>query len=169
MAPLPTGLARRAARRLGMTIQEVQGIATKMDDNSAVRTFAAVAADQPSRAVGRTAGTLSRTAKFGALAATAGGGAYVGSRYLDYREAAQNAQTKREYIRLADTVAADENLTDDQKQALINDILSQVRNEEDGGPFGLSFPNTGLFGKAVILLGVVYVGRAFVARSGGGR
>jgi len=32
----------------------------------------------------------------------------------------------------------------------------------------LSFPDTGLFGKAVILLGVVYVGRAFVARSGGG-
>lgn len=142
-------------------------------------TVAATLSDQPSRIAGQATGAVERTSStagrtvlgIGAI----GGGTYVGSQYVDYRDRVEQARDLDDQRELIQEIRNDESLTAEQQENLIaaiaedsNAFDSPWEQTGDGGSDGIlpEFPSLFSTEGVVLLLAVVFIGRAIVRRSG---
>lgn len=167
---LPTSVIRRGARRLGMNVEEAKRLAAKMDDSTAAAVFANTLADQPSRAASTLGSSLKKSALFVGGGAGLGAGAYGVSEATDYWAAADRAETRQEQVALARDIASSDELSSDDKEALIDRMFNEgiLDDPGGGGDSILPFDMPDLFSlKGIILLfAAIYGGRALVARAG---
>lgn len=167
--------ARSATRQVGEGIGAgVDDIAPGFDgvqDSSTAKVVGGVAADQPSRAA--TAAALSAenvltTGQRTALGLGAiGGGAFAANEYYDNRKEQAKARAKEDQSAALQAILNDPDLTEEQKQAMIEELRNAGFFDRSGGDEGIGF---GLFSElfadrsipelAAIFLIIYFVGRA---------